>query len=162
MKKVISILICMLCIQVFASDFYCHNDTPSKNAAGIIASASGFNMAARNIAQHQISNALKKQTGAKFDIKIKSWWGANILNGEFQDFSAKTKQYAYKKIYLSDLEINSLCSYNKIEYKDKTAKFKYDTPLKFSAAITQNDLNNMLKIKNTVFLIQNHKIKVNY
>ena len=133
-------------------------------------SVSGFNFLSRNIIEHEIKKALKKETGSNFDVKINNFWGSSILNGEFQSLTLKSKNYSHDGFNSTDLLIETICPYNKVSYVNNEIKFDYDTVLKFSTTITQQDLNKSLqegelskflnKINSSLIKIQSSNLEI--
>ena len=149
MKKIIFLSIALILglNMSYAKDYsgFCSANSADKTLFGGIASFSGYNLINRNIAEGQIAKALKKETGSKFDVKIDSFFGTNVRNGEFKSLKAKSDNIFYNGIYMSDVNIETICPYNKVVYKDKTLFFDENLALRYSASITQEDLDKLLK-----------------
>lgn len=145
MKKVIAILF-LLSSFVFANSYnkYCAANSPSKTISGNIMSLSGFNSLSRNLIENVLEKEIKKETNSKFDIKIKNFYGTNILEGEFKSLQANAKKYEHKGIYLTDINVKTICPYNHIFYEDNNLYFKENMVLKFSAKLTQSDIEKTL------------------
>lgn len=141
MKKVIVILF-LLSSFAFANDYsyFCSANVPSKTFKGSIASLSGFNSFARNIAESVIEKEIKKETNSKFKIKIKNFYSTNILNGEFKSIQATSKKYENDGIYLTNIELKTICPYNHISFENETLYFKENMVLKFSAQLTRENV----------------------
>ena len=122
MKKLILFLL-LITNSCFAFEYgyYCSDNIPSKTASGVIMSSSGVNFAARQIAQAEIKKALKKETNSKFKVKLNSFWGTNIAQGEFNKLKAVSKNYFDDKYSVEKLTVETLCPYNKVSYKDDSA-----------------------------------------
>ena len=149
MKKILFLSIALIFSvnSSFAKDYsaFCSTNSPDKTFLGNVASISGYNLINRNIIEGQIAKALKKETNSKFDVKMESFFATNVRNGEFKSLSAKSDNIFYNGIYMSDVNIETICPYNKISYKDKTLTFDENLALKYSASITQDDLDKLLK-----------------
>ena len=147
MKKVIIALIMLLFSFANAKDYtyFCSTNSPTKSFTGTFASLSGLNTLSRNIIESQVARAIKKETGSKFKIKINNFYGNNILGGEFKNLKATSKKYDDGTIFLSNIDVSTICTYNQISYKDEKVYFLEPMVLKFSAKITQDDLNQMIK-----------------
>lgn len=181
MKKLL-FLFMFLCLGVQAKDFnsYCVNYSPNKTFSGVLSSIFGLNTLSRNAIEAGVEHVLKKETSSKFKVKINSFWGVNLLNGEFSSFQASAKKYANNGIFASNILIETMCPYNKITYKDNNLIFNYDTILKYNLKITEADINNiiknsgyqkfidnisatdLLKIQNTSVQILDNKLVLNY
>ncbi len=146
MKKII-ILLLLLSSCSFALDYssYCPAVNNSKTASGVIMSTTGVNFLARTIAQNEIERALKKETNSKFNVKIDSFWGSNIINGEFSKFRAVSKNYSHKDFCAEELIVETICPYSKVSYKNDKLNFDTDMILKYTAELNQNNLSQMLK-----------------
>ena len=149
MKKILFLSIALIFSvnSSFAKDYsaFCSTNSPDKTFLGNVASISGYNLINRNIIEGQIAKALKKETNSKFDVKMESFFATNVRNGEFKSLSAKSDNIFYNGVYMSDVNIETICPYNKISYKDKTLTFDENLALKYSASITQEDLDKLLK-----------------
>ena len=124
---------------------FCSENSANKTLFGSVASLSGYNFLARNVVENQIAKALKKETNSKFDVKIDSFYGTNVKNGEFKSLKATADNIFYNNIYMSSVNIETICDYNKVNYKNKTLTFDENLALKYSASITQDDLDKLLK-----------------
>ena len=164
MKKIIILLFLVICAQqIYAKDYtqYCSPNSVNKNFSGNLASISGFNAISRNIIESQIQKAVKKETNSKFNIKINNFFGSNVLKGEFKSLKAVSKKYTHNNLYLSDVNVETVCPYNHISYEDEKLLFDENMVLKYSAKITQEDLNEMInssEYKNILDKINNDKI----
>lgn len=160
MKKIILLLL-IITIKCYAYDYsyFCSSDNVSKTTSGILMSTSGTNFLARSIAKREIERALKKETGSKFKVNIKSFWGANIAKGEFNKFTAKTKKYSQNNFSAQNIVIESLCPYNKVSYQDNKLNFDSNMVLKYNAEMNQDDLSQTLKQK---ISIVNDKLVFDY
>ena len=149
MKKILFLSIALILSfnSSYAKDYseFCSTNSANKTFLGNIASISGYNLISRNIIEGQIAKALKKETNSKFDVKIDSFFGTNVNNGEFKSLKANSDNIFYNGIYMSDVNIETICDYNKVDYKNKTLAFDENLALKYSASITQDDLDKLLK-----------------
>jgi len=148
MKRLFLVLLLILnpCLG-FDYSFYCSDIKPSKTASGIIMSTSGANFLTRKIVQKEIAKALKKETGSDFKVHFNSFWGTNIAKGEFSGLKAVSKNYSDKKLKAQNLEITTICPYNKIGYKNDKLIFDTNIILNFVAEVNEANLSEMLKQK---------------
>ena len=147
MKKAIVLLFFILLFnQVQASDYskYCSKNSPKRTFGGNLASLTGVNLISRNIAEGIISSAIKEETGSKFKIKINNFYGTNILNGEIKSLKATSKKYAHDGIYLTDIDVKTVCSYNHLKYEDENLYFLENMVLEYSTVLTKEDIHNIL------------------
>lgn len=147
MKKAIVLLFLILLFnQVQASDYtkYCSTNSPKRTFGGNLASLTGVNLLTRNIAESIISNAIKDETNSKFKIKINNFYGTNILNGEIKSLKATSKKYAHDGIYLTDIDVKTVCSYNHVKYEDEKLYFLENMVLEYNTILTKEDIRNIL------------------
>lgn len=147
MKKYLILFVLLFYVQnVQARDFYqyCSLNTPNRNISGTLASLSGFNGIARNAAESQIKKEIKKETGSEFKIKIENFFASNILKGEIKSIKAISKKYAYDGIYLSDINVRTICSYNHLDYRENKLYFKENMVLRYETDLTQDDLEKTI------------------
>ena len=150
MKKNVVLILSLLLSCAYAQDYYqfCSTKTPNRNIQGAISSVLGMNILSRNIIENQIERAIKKETNSKFTIKINNFFMSNILSGEFKSISAKSKRLTSDGLYLSNIKANSICNYNKVSFKDNNLFIDENIVLKFSAQITQDDLEKTINSEN--------------
>lgn len=149
MKKLLILLIFSILFLSQSSkakdySYLCSQNNVSKTFLGNIMSLSGINSLTRNIIESEIQKAIYKETNSKFKIKINNFYGNNILNGEFKSLSAFSKSYQDGNLYMSDVEVNTICPYNHISYEENKIIFKENMVLKYSAKINQNDLDKIV------------------
>ena len=145
MKKVIVILF-LISSFCFANDYkqFSSINSAKKTFGGNLASLSGFNSLTRNVIESILQKEIKNETNSKFKIKINNFYGTNILNGEFKSIKASAKKYEYDGIYLSNLNIQTLCPYNRVLFENEVLYFIENMVLKFSANLSENELNKTL------------------
>lgn len=149
MKKISLILLLLLFLKqnsLYAQDYYsyCSVNSAKKTFGGNFASVSGFNSLTRNIIESQIQKAIKKETGSKTEIKIDSFYGVNILNGEFKSLKAKAKDFNSNGLHFSNLFVETICPYNSVEFDDNSIKFRENMVLKYQTELTQDNLNDFI------------------
>lgn len=157
MKKIILIL-CFLFINtaIFAQDFsqLCSPNYPKKTLSGNLMSLTGLNFLSKNIIESQIQKIIREETDSKFKIKIKNFYGVNILSGQFNSLEANCKNYSYDGLYFTNLKAQTLCPYNFIEFKDEKIKFKENLIIKYQTEITQEDLDKIISSSNFQKIIE--------
>lgn len=186
MKKIFFLLAILIFNQALAFDYssYCATQAPEKTFLGSFNSTLGINFLSRNIIEKELEHLIKKEINSGAKVKINSFYGTNILNGEFKSVNVSAKSYEYKGLFGSNLKVNSICKYNKINYKDKTLTFDTPVVLKYSTDITQDDLDkiiassgykkmldkmnedkvvsSLLKIQNSKVIIRNNRLVFKY
>lgn len=149
MKKILSLITLLILFSstADAQDYsnLCTKYVPDKNFKGTLTSITGFNLLTKNIIEHQISKRLKKELNSDFKVKIDSFYGNNILNGEFKNLTAEAKSVVFNNFYISNIKANTICDYNHVEYIDNKIIFKENMPIKYSSQVTQDDLNKTLE-----------------
>ena len=148
MKKIIILLLLIfLSSCAFCENYYefCSPNTAKKTFSGNLASLSGFNTLTRNIIESAIQNSIKKETGSKFKVKINNFYGTNITNGEFKSLKATSKKYDYKGFYLSNIELETICPYNHINYENNRLYFMENMVLKIKTDLSEDDISKTLK-----------------
>jgi len=146
-KKIfLTLFVFLIAYQAQAENFYnyCSVNTAKKTFTGSIASFSGFNLLTRNIAENKIKKTIKKETNSKFKIKINNFFASNILNGEIKSIKATSKKYDYDGIHLTNMNITSICPYNRINFEDNKLYFVENMVLKYNVFLTEDDLNKTI------------------
>lgn len=157
MKKIILFLVVLLFNQAFGFDYnsFCSTNVPKKTLGGETLSALGINSINRKIVQKELTKAVNKEINQKSKVRIDTFFGTNILNGEFSYLNIQARSANYKNYSLSDLNIETFCPYNKVDYKDKELFFLEPMVLKYSLKITQNDLDSMINSSNYKKILEN-------
>ena len=139
MKQIVLILFFMLFSFVAnaQNNINCINQTPKKNFVVVLKSSTGINLLTKNIIEHELKKALKKEVGADFSVNIKNYWGVNLLDGYFKEINVKTNKLVFNDIALSNFNVKTACNYNKVELKEDKIIFPQDLILEYSAKITQ-------------------------
>jgi len=147
MKKAIVLLFLILSIKANANDYsyFCSTKAPSKTFFGAISSVSGLNLLSRNVAENIIQKEIKKETNAKFSVKINNFYATNFLNGEFESLKAKSKIYQHDGIYLKDVEVKTICPYNRVSFENEALYFKENIVINLSAKLGENEVKNTIK-----------------
>lgn len=147
MKKIIVLLSILLSFNsVLALDYnsYCPAKKDTSTFFGNIASLTGFNLVNRLFLENRIASAIKKETNSKFDIDIDSIFGSSVMSGAFKSLSAKSSSFGYNGIYMSDLNISTLCPYNYVSFKNGKLSFPENMVLNYKTSLTQSDINKIL------------------
>lgn len=148
MKKIFIVLLFLsvFTLNVQAKDYtsYCIDKSASKTLTGTLASAVGVNAVKRNVIESEIASALKKETGAKFDVKVASFYGANVTSGAFKGLSLKGENLLWKGLYITNLTADTICSYNEVKYENDTLGFVENSVMEFSATLTEDDLKKAM------------------
>lgn len=148
MKKLLLIILIMLfCSDVtMAQVKYCCSvpeDLSSPIARGLT-NAVGCNLIAKKTAKVALTRLLKKNSEGEYNIKIDSFSAMDLKKGKFKSAEIEGENVSTHGVYISNIKMNTLCDYNRIDYSQKPAFFYTDIPLKFTAEITEDNLNKTL------------------
>ncbi|MDD3436645.1 MAG: hypothetical protein PHC64_05790 [Candidatus Gastranaerophilales bacterium] len=147
MKKIILILglIIFGSSQVFAG--YCYSDLCAPKAydlssrgCQITSKVTGMTFLAEKIAQCIIRRELKKETKEKFKVEMKSYSVNDLLHGRFKSLNISGKNLEIDGVYLTSLDIKTLCDFNYIQMDKKSIKFKENMIMGFTTEISDTDL----------------------
>lgn len=156
MKKSALILILMF---VFASIFFaescyakcdyyqhCPEKGYNKSSSGQqkFSNKIGVTALAEKIAEKRIREELREATNQKFDVDVKSYsfWG--FLKGRFKSISISGENLDINGVYLTSLELKTLCDYNSVRMRKKTIQFKENMVVRFIAVIDDDDLSKTI------------------
>ncbi|MDR1168740.1 MAG: tRNA pseudouridine(55) synthase TruB [Heliobacteriaceae bacterium] len=155
-KVLLTLIIFMLNLPAFAQ-YDCVKPYDLANPAGrFFTSASGINFCVQQYAQSAAKKIIKKSVNtSKLKVKIKSFSPMDLKAGRFKSLEFKGEDLNMQGVYLSSLEVKTLCNFNYIvpDEKNNTAVFKENLVLGFSAMISEDDLNNIIKSDEYVRLI---------
>lgn len=111
-----------------------------------MSSVSGFNALTENKAESLFEKEVLKVVSAD-DLKINmdSYSPKDLRNGIFKSLHVKGKNVVINDIYLSDIELQTLCDFNYIKYADKEISFVEDMPMSFKFEMSQNAINKTMQ-----------------
>ncbi|MDE6138441.1 MAG: hypothetical protein K2F57_03120, partial [Candidatus Gastranaerophilales bacterium] len=69
----------------------------------------------------------------------------DLRNGIFKSLYVKGKNVVINDIYLSGIELQTLCDFNYIKYADKEITFVEDMPMSFTFEISQSAINKTMQ-----------------
>lgn len=174
MKKLFVILIICLLFQshAFAEYSYiCPNIQQTPNSTiTTIGKLSGYDFFSVKAYELYFEKYIKKNynSDVKLQIKVKN---INALkNGEFKEVRVKADKLNINNFTVSEFKAKTLCPYNKISQTDNKILFPYSIPVEYSAVITNEDFQSIIKsqkvsesfgmVKNTDWRIENSKIRI--
>ena len=100
-----------------------------------------------------ISNSVK---GGKLNISIDSYSGKDLANGRFKSLIITGKDVSIDGIYLSSVELKSLCEFNYLQYdKQGNVTFKEDFPMSFNIQMSSDDINKTMQSEKYQMLLKN-------
>jgi hypothetical protein len=125
------------------------------------------------VVQKAIRKALKKETGAKFDVKFEGYTTSSIKRGIFKNLELTGKDVTIEEVTVPYIHLKSLTDYNYIDYTKSPMVFKSDMTYAFdillddeaiNTALKDSDYNKVLskvnKIAKPFFVIKGVKIKI--
>lgn len=111
----------------------------------ITSNITGMSFLAEKIAQSIIKKELKKATKEKFKVEMKSYSANDLLHGRFKALKISGKNLDIDGVYLTSLEVKTLCDFNYVELSKNSIKFKENMVMGFSTEISNDDLKKTIK-----------------
>lgn len=153
MKK----LLLFLGILILASGMPCFADcdykcvTPydmNSKFRTFMGAVSGVNSVTEKAAEKILKKAiLKNSTAEKLKINIDSFSSKDLKNGIFKSAQIQAENIQINDIYLSSLNLKTLCNFNYIKQSGKDLVFVEDFPMSFEIEVNGNDLNRTMQNK---------------
>lgn len=116
--------------------------------SSFFSSITGLNFARTQISESVLKKAILKtvQGDKNLKVNIDSYSAKDLSNGRFKSLTMSGKNVNIDGIYLSSVELKSLCDFNYIQYDKKgNITFKEDFPMSFELEISADDINNTMK-----------------
>jgi len=116
--------------------------------SSFFSSITGLNFAKTQISETVLKKAILKSVQGDKNLKvdIDSYSAKDLSKGIFKSLSMSGKNVNIDGIYLSSVELKSLCDFNYIQYDKKgNLTFKEDFPMSFELEISADDINNTMK-----------------
>lgn len=105
----------------------------------------GMTALSEAIAQSIIKKELKKATKENFKVKVDTYSAKDLVEGRFKSMSIKGKNLEIEGVYLSALNMTTLCNFNYVDISDsKVIKFKENMVMHFDTTITNDDLQKTM------------------
>ena len=100
----------------------------------------GLNYAKSKISEAVLEKSINKNVkGNKLNVTINSYSAKDLSNGIFKSANVSGKNLSIDGIYLSYVELQTLCEFNYIEYDKKgNLKFKEDFPMSFNIQMQES------------------------
>lgn len=117
----------------------------SSKGCQITSRVTGTTFLAEKIAQIILKKELKKATKEKFKVKMQSYSAPDLLHGRFKSLEISGKHLDIDGVYLTSLDVKTLCDFNYIELNKNSIKFKENMVMGFSTEISDRDLRNTVK-----------------
>ena len=128
---------------------FCHEqayDLSSKMGQAI-SRGTGATFLAETVAQSIIKKELKNATKQNFNVSVKSYSFKDLYQGRFKSMKISGNNLDIEGVYLTSLELKTLCSFNYIERYGDSIKFKENMAMGFSTEISDVDLTKTMKTK---------------
>jgi len=95
---------------------------------------------------HQfVNNVLNINNSKKLKIDIDSYSPKDLKNGIFKSMTLTGEEIVINDIYLSTLNLKSLCKFNYIKPVKDDVVFKEAFPMSFDLSVTESDLNKTIQ-----------------
>ena len=119
----------------------------SSKLSSFLSSVTGLNFTKSVIAEAVIKKSIEKTVKAdKLDVSIDSYSSKDLSNGIFKSLKITGKNINADGIYLSSMELKTLCDFNYVEYDKKgNLTFKEDLPMSFDIGMSADDINNTMQ-----------------
>ena len=107
---------------------------------------SGLNFVTEKITQSVLKKAISKTiTGDKLKVHLDSYSSKDLKNGIFKGMTLHGENVKVNDIYLTSLDMNTLCDFNYIKQSKDEVVFMEDFPLAFNMTISPSDINKTMK-----------------
>ena len=141
MKKILLIFLCFFMFTgfCFAEDKYSKEYLQNHKHFSIM------NPIAERIAKHSIKSALKKETGANFDVKFEGYTLSSMKKGIFKYLEITGSDVVIEDIPLDYIQLKTLSDYNYIDYTQEPPVFKSDMKFAYQLKFSEEAMNVALK-----------------
>lgn len=112
----------------------------SSKIGQLISMKTGATLFSEKMAQAQIKKQLKKITNQTFDVSVKSYSFQDLLRGKIKSITISGKNINLEGVYLSSLELKTICDFNYINIDKTPIQFKENMVMSFSTVISDLDL----------------------
>lgn len=155
MKKMVLLFSAVFCLMIFCSDKsfavcdYSSMCAPkaydlASSKSQFISKVTGMNFLAEKLAQVIIKGQLKKATKEHFKTTVKSYSVYDLRHGRFKSLKISGKNLDIEGVYLTSLELKTLCDFNYVQLDKKSIKFKENMVMGFSTEISNTDLRKTI------------------
>lgn len=112
----------------------------SSNTGRLISRKTGATLLSEKIAEARIKKELKKITDQKLDVSVKSYSLLDSIRGRLKSIIISGKNLNLEGVYLTSLELKTLCDFNYIQVNKNPVQFKENMIISFSTIISDKDL----------------------
>ncbi len=144
---VILFLLFMSVSSCFAQDYniQCPRESLSSiEGESIIKKVTGLSFTSKKIAEIIIQSELNRALSSGFKADLEIFNIKRLKQGEFKSLTIENEQIKYRALSLSDFSAQTLCPFNSVIYQNKRIYYSHDIPFKFSAVITNEDIQHTL------------------
>lgn len=117
----------------------------SSKTGQIFSKGIGATFLSERVAQSIVRKELKKATKANFNVKIKSYSFKDLAQGKFKSLKISGKDLNFDGVYLTSLDVQSLCDFNYVQYNKNPIRFNENMALGFTTVISDQDLMKTMK-----------------
>lgn len=167
MNKIIVFLIMLLFINTAQADAdICQVVCPIKDTNTIkdetfINKYTGMSFLSKKMVELAVEKEINSELNSKANAELKIFNIKSLKNGEFKGIKLHSESIKYKALSLSDFEAETICSYNKIVYKNNRLYYPFELPFKYRANITNKDIQNILSSEDFQKEINQNPVKIN-
>lgn len=150
MKKII-LLLGMLLVANTASFAACEYEcvapyNMNSKFRTFMSSVSGMNFTSEKAAQSILRKEISKAAPSEnLKVKLESYSSKDLKNGIFKSLSVNGQNVNINGIYLSYLNMNTLCDFNYIKQSNNDVVFMEDFPMSFDIKVTAADINKTMQ-----------------
>ena len=152
MKKLVTLLICLLFFNTVQASSNCYEEFKCPEETGLTSSYTRIfsnltknKFLAEKIKKEKIKKNIKKTAQGDFSVKIKSYSATDMKAGRFKSFELNGKDVNFEGIYLSEFNLKTICDFNYINLdKDWNMTVVNNLPMTFDLTITDADLNKTM------------------
>lgn len=152
MKKILLLLGILVCFSSVSFGAECSYTCVEKYNMNNKISSFFSSITGLNFTRTKITEAIMKKTinksikGGKLNVDIDSYSAKDLSNGIFKSLNISGKNIIVDDIYLSSIELKTLCDFNYIEYdKNGNMVFKEDFPMSFEIQMSNDDINKSMQ-----------------
>lgn len=142
MKKILILFMAVLfAVPAFAADKTSADYLQKKRHL------SPMNPIVESVAEKAIKKSLKKETGAKFNVKFEGYTLSSMKAGVFKNLVIKGKNVTVEDVFLPYLEFKTVTDYNWIDYTQNPVMAKSDMVFEYNIGLSEKSINDALKSK---------------
>lgn len=110
-----------------------------------LSTITGANFISEKVAQNILKKEIEKNvTGKDLKVKVESYSAKDLKNGIFKSIEVNGNNVVANGIYLSTVDVKTLCDFNYIQQKGGNVVFKQDFPMSVKLTISADDINNTM------------------